>query len=239
MLYFETTAGESGEVPMHFAWEVDRKEVKGLESKTGKPLSEQERQKFLSAEEKLLAVNDPKPLALLEGMKLSDDPLKKGLALYNKVDAHVKYDKPPKTNFGQGDVLWVCDSRFGNCTDFHSLFISLARAKNLPAKFEMGFGVPTGKPEDVIGGYHCWAFFYVDGHGWVPVDISEADKDPKMKEYYFGHLTPDRVTFTQGRQLTLEPKQDGPPVNYLIYPYAEVNGKPHDKMERKFSYKNL
>ena len=34
----------------------------------------------------------------------------------------------------QGDVLWVCDSRFGNCTDFHSLFISWARAKGLPQR---------------------------------------------------------------------------------------------------------
>ena len=48
---------------------------------------------------------------------------------------------------GNGCTSWVagatCDSGFGNCSDFHSLFISMARANNIPAKFEIGYGVPT------------------------------------------------------------------------------------------------
>jgi hypothetical protein len=237
MLYFETSAPDSGKVPMHLAWEIDRMEVKGLETEKAEPLPERERKKFLAADRRV-PVNDPKPLALLEGTKLPKEPLEIGMALYEKVDEHVKYDKS-KPGYGLGDVLWVCDSKFGNCTDFHSLFISLARSKELPAKFEIGFPIPTGKKEGEIGGYHCWAFFFVDGRGWVPVDISEADKDPSMRDYYFGHLTEDRVTFSLGRDLMLEPKQDGEPVNFLIYPYVEVNGKPHEKMDKKFTFKDL
>src|SRR3712207_7840796 len=40
--------------------------------------------------------------------------------------------------------------------------------------------------------YHCWAAFAPAGRGWVPVDISEADKHPEMTDYYFGNLTADR-----------------------------------------------
>jgi hypothetical protein len=47
-----------------------------------------------------------------------------------------------------------------------------------------------------------------------------------MSAYYFGNLTADRVVFSTGRDITLVPKQEGPPVNYLIYPYDEVDGKP-------------
>ena len=76
-----------------------------------------------------------------------------------------------------------------------------------------------------------------EGKGWVPVDISEANKNPKMKDYYFGNLTEDRVTFTTGRDIDLVPKQDGAPLNFFIYPYVEVDGKPYpaDKVERKFA----
>ena len=57
----------------------------------------------------------------------------------------------------------------------------------------MGFPLPPKRGEGDIGGYHCWALFKPEGKGWVPVDISEANKDPKMTEYYFGNLTEDRV----------------------------------------------
>jgi hypothetical protein len=62
-----------------------------------------------------------------------------------------------------------------------------------------------------------------------------------MKEYYFGNLTPDRVAFSTGRDLTLVPKQDGPPLNYFIYPYVEVNGVPYpdEKVQRHFTYQDV
>ena len=137
--------------------------------------------------------------------------------------------------------MWVCDSRTGNCTDFHSLFISWSRANKIPARFEIGFPLPTERGEGQIKGYHCWAMFHTEDHGWVPVDISEADKHPKMKEYYFGNLTADRVGFSVGRDIVLTPKQEGPPLNYFVYPYVEVDGKPlpKEQIELRFSYKDL
>jgi transglutaminase-like putative cysteine protease len=135
----------------------------------------------------------------------------------------------------------VCDSRFGNCTDFHSLFNALARSQKIPAKFESGFGIPTKRGTGDVPGYHCWAKFKPEGRGWVPVDISEANKNPKMSDYYFGNLTEDRVTFSTGRGLTLSPKQDGPPLNFFVYPYVEVDGKPYsaDKIKRRFAYEDV
>jgi hypothetical protein len=75
----------------------------------------------------------------------------------------------------------------------------------------------------------------------VPVDISEANKNPKLRDYYFGNLTPDRITFSTGRDIVLAPKQEGPPLNFFVYPYVEVGGKPYpaDKVKRKFSYEDV
>jgi len=36
--------------------------------------------------------------------------------------------------------------------------------------------------------------------------------------------------------LTLQPKQDGGPRNYFIYPYVEVDGKPFEGIDKKFSF---
>jgi hypothetical protein len=62
-----------------------------------------------------------------------------------------------------------------------------------------------------------------------------------MAEYYFGNLTADRVALSIGRDLTLVPKQDGPPLNFFVYPYAEVDGKPlaAEKIKRKVSFEDV
>jgi transglutaminase-like putative cysteine protease len=160
--------------------------------------------------------------------------------LYDVVNGHMEYRKD-KPGWGQGDAVWACDSKFGNCTDFHSLFISLARAQKIPSKFEMGFSIPEKHGDGLVGGYHCWAWFLPDKKGWVPVDISEANRHPKMQEYYFGNLTEDRVQFSTGRDIELVPPQAGPPLNFFVYPYVEVDGQPYpaEKVARTFSYKDV
>jgi transglutaminase-like putative cysteine protease len=163
--------------------------------------------------------------------------IEKAFALYNYVFHNMRYDKSG-TGWGRGDALWACDAKHGNCTDFHSLFMALARAENIPTRFDIGFPLPQAA-QGTIPGYHCWAEFYVQGLGWAPVDISEAWQNPSKHDFFFGSLDANRVLFSTGRDLTLAPKQDGPPVNYFVYPYIEVDGKVFDSVERRFSFQNL
>lgn len=165
-------------------------------------------------------------------------PVEQAHALYDYVFHTVRYDKSG-TGWGRGDSLWVCDSKHGNCTDFHSLFISLVRAEGIPARFEIGFPLPPDSTAGAIPGYHCWAEFYVDGTGWIPVDISEAWQDPRKHDYFFGSVDANRVQFTMGRDLVLQPRPDGPPLNYFVYPYVEIDGRPSDGVEKKFAFRDL
>ena len=148
--------------------------------------------------------------------------LEKARAIYNYVVETMVYDKSG-TGWGRGDALWACDARTGNCTDFHSLFIGMARASGIPARFVMGFPVPKGKKEGEIPGYHCWAEFYVPGIGWIPIDASEAWKHPEKKAFFFGNLDENRVAFTFGRDISVDPEVE--PINYLIYPYVVIDGR--------------
>ena len=159
-------------------------------------------------------------------------------ALYDYVFATMKYDKTG-TGWGRGDAEWACDSKRGNCTDFHSVFISMARSQGIPARFEIGFPLPANKNSGDIPGYHCWAEFYDSHYGWVPVDISEAWKDPGKKDYFFGAHDVNRVQFSMGRDLVLNPPQAGDPLNYFVYPYVEVNGKKWENVSNHFSFADI
>jgi transglutaminase-like putative cysteine protease len=242
-LYFDVVAPESGRYTVHIPYEVKRTEFlsslgKVHKTKTFPEAPNEGCNDFLQANLKVPI--DGKPLDLLRDIQLAEHPHQKVRQIYDLVDDHVIYKKEG-TGWGHGDVLWVCDNGYGNCTDFHSLFISLTRAQGIPARFEIGFPIPTDAKSGLVGGYHCWAFYWLQDNGWIPVDISEADKHPELKEYYFGNLTADRVSFTVGRDLDLTPKQDGPPLNFFIYPYVEVDGAvvPKKHIQLKFAYAEL
>lgn len=162
----------------------------------------------------------------------------KARAIYDYVVANMKYDKSG-TGWGNGDIYWACNTKRGNCTDFHALFIGLSRSVGIPARFAIGFPLPPERGEGEIPGYHCWAEFHLKDRGWVPVDASEAYKDPNKREYFFGAHDENRVQFTIGRDLVLDPPQAGDPLNYFVYPYVEVDGKPLTGMQKKFWYRDL
>ena len=164
--------------------------------------------------------------------------IEKARHIYEYVVATMRYDKTGE-GWGHGDAIWACTAKRGNCTDFHSLLIGMMRASGIPARFEIGFPLPADKTAADIPGYHCWAEFYVEGTGWIPVDASEAWKHPDKREYFFGAHDVNRIQFTTGRDLRLDAAQKGDPLNYFIYPYAELDGKPFDKLQSHFAFRDL
>ena len=94
----------------------------------------------------------------------------------------ISSEKGGNYTFGNGNSIYACNIGVGNCTDYHSYFMSLGRTLDIPVRFHMGFQISTSEGGEVDG-YHCWADYYEDG-SWYPVDISEADKNPKRKNTY-------------------------------------------------------
>jgi transglutaminase-like putative cysteine protease len=164
--------------------------------------------------------------------------IEKARHIYDYVLATMRYDKSGE-GWGRGDAIWACTSKRGNCTDFHSVFIGMMRSSGIPARFEIGFPLPEGKAEGDIPGYHCWAEFYLAGVGWVPVDASEAWKNPVKRDFFFGAHDTNRVFFTYGRDIRLSPDHKGDALNYFIYPYAETNGQPMKNLQTHFSFRDV
>jgi len=174
-------------------------------------------------------------LAEQEGKGLSDDDTK-ATAYYRYVVRTMRYDKSGE-GWGRGDAIWACTNQRGNCTDFHSLFIGMAMSQGIPARFTIGFPIAADASGE-IAGYHCWAEYYSPVRGWVPLDASEAKKSGQT-DAYFGALPNDRIQFTSGRDLRLDPPQAGEPLNYFVFPYAEIDGKPVTDLKPAVHYQRL
>jgi len=196
-----------------------------------------ELQRFLSPDRLVPVTGRPAEIAA-QRVNLLMSEMEKARTLYEFTFGDMHYDKSG-SGWGNGDALWACDSKRGNCTDFHSLFISMVRSQHIPAKFEIGFPLPEDEGSAAIAGYHCWAEFYVSQRGWIPVDISEAWKHREKKEYFFGATDANRILFTVGRDLEMNPRQHGERLNYFIYPYVEVDGKPYGNISKSFSFTDV
>jgi len=238
-IYFaEASKAQAGDLHFEVVYDVVRHEhlTLGLDRPRleNASLSKKEGEQFLAPDKLVPTTGLPAELAA-KVTTGKDSQLEKARAIYNYVFDNMSYDKTG-TGWGRGDVLYACNAKKGNCTDFHSLFISMARSQAIPSRFEIGFQVPPDQHASQIPGYHCWAEFFNPQNGWIPVDISEAWKHQTKKDYYFGAHDADRIQFTVGRDLKLTPPQAGEPLNYFIYPYVEVNGEKYPNVANDFSF---
>jgi transglutaminase-like putative cysteine protease len=170
--------------------------------------------------------------------------LSKATAIYDYLVEHGERDA--NLNFcGDGDVCTLLQSLRGKCVDFSSVFVALSRTAGVPAREILGTRI--SKDGDITGAYHCRAEFYLPNYGWVPVDPSDVAKlmlkenldinDSKVieaRDYFFGAQTETYVDLATGRDVILNPEQEEGPLNYFMYPYAEVNGMALDFISQEY-----
>jgi len=175
--------------------------------------------------------------------------LSKARAIYDWVVENTHRD-PDVKGCGLGIIeKTLAEGGGGKCADISTVFVALSRAAGVPAREVFGLRLSKNKEDDMTGGYHCWAEFYLPGTGWVPADPADVRKAMLEKnldieqakpyrEYFFGRVDEYRIVLRKGgRGLTLNPPQSSGPVNYLMYPYAEVDGFPLDYFDPKsFKY---
>jgi transglutaminase-like putative cysteine protease len=215
MYFMELNPDNRGEI-IEICYLINRREKGVYEDKFSDP------KKYLRPNRMVPSSNEFSQIAknVVEG-KLGN--LAKARALYDHTIDRMKYIKYGE-GWGKGDAVYACDVKSGNCTDFHSYFIALARSVDIPARFAIGASIPSSRNDGGIDGYHCWAEFYTDGNWW-PIDISEGDKCSALSTYYFGHNPANRIEFSHGRDLVVEPGPVSGPINFLAYPVLEIGGE--------------
>lgn len=176
--------------------------------------------------------------------------LEKAKAIYDWCCSNM-YRDPATIGCGKGDVCALLQKPGGKCTDISSVYIALCRAAGVPAREVFSIRLGKKMEEDITTYQHCWAEFFLPGYGWVTVDPADVRKamlveklelnDPKTKayrDYFWGGIDAYRVVIATGRDLILNPPQEGQLLNNFGYPYAEIGGKVVDFYQPKsFIYK--
>ncbi|NNL09374.1 MAG: transglutaminase domain-containing protein [Croceitalea sp.] len=216
VIYMELAPEHSGE-KVNLVYDVQRKEKQAYEEE-GSPSRYLDPSLLMPVGDRFQVLADS-----IIGSKRNDGTIMQARALYDYIIDNMKYIKAGK--YGTGDAVYACDALTGNCTEFHSLFISLARSADIPSRFAVGASIPSDRDEGGIDGYHCWAEFYAEGKWW-PVDISEGNKYTALATYYFGRHPANRIEFSRGRDLQLQPGPSSGPINFLAYPVMEIGKEP-------------
>ena len=275
MVYFELAAPEFNEFGVVATFTLTRREqLSGVEANKAKPLPADKREElrqFLGTNQHVIIDDRIRKLAT-EIVGTETNPVLAARKLYDWMLANIDYwVKDPKNKKASpvGSTDYCLTTKTGNCTDFHSLWTSLARASGIPTRMVYGsFFKKELDGQDADQSYHCWPEFYATGFGWVPHDVAVADifvgdfqtnadneklvrlttadgysgADKAKVDYYFGNLDERRVTWSRGRDLTLSPKQAGGPLNALAKAYIEVDGKPAAEKEvwtRKLTFREI
>ncbi len=190
----------------------------------------------------------------LEATRGANLTVQKARAIYDWIVDN-SFRDPKVKGCGRGDIKGMLETGNlgGKCADINSLFVGLCRAVGIPARENFGIRVgpsklfkSLGKVGDVTGAQHCRAEFYVHGAGWIPVDPADVRKvvleeklaldDPAVKqirERLFGNWEMNWVEFNHARDFVLNPASAISPINFLMYPRAEVAGVPRDELDAK------
>ncbi len=166
----------------------------------------------------------------------ASDPYEIGRRVSEGIQDLLFYDKTIP-GCGTGDTAWIMKHRRGKCDDYHSLYMAIMVSRGVPIRWHQGFPLPLPEPgvsvagqlEGDCTGAHCWVSFYAADRGWVPVDVSEADKANDAGtagSFFFGNLSPNRFQVSVGRAVRLTPEQGGDPLTSFAYAYAESDGIP-------------
>ncbi|MBU0898523.1 MAG: transglutaminase-like domain-containing protein [Nanoarchaeota archaeon] len=159
VLHWDNFKSDSYEVTMHIK---NRAKTSGAK-KVPYPYTLPNSEEFLKyiTESNNSKITDEIRAKAKEIVEDSEDSFEVVTRLSHWIYTNIKYD------ISLGDVIkdseWIYENGRGTCDEFATLFIAMARAVGIPARYIAGVTYTQGG-----WGYHGWAEVYLDG--WVPVD---------------------------------------------------------------------
>lgn len=152
-----------------------------------------------------------------EGFDLSDPWLVERVALYIQKAAryNLKYDSALDQE--QNTVVaFLRDYKEGICQHYAAAATMLYRTLGIPARFTVGFVVTAqaGVETPIVTPGHAWVEVYIEGAGWIPVEVTGSDNS--------GNQIPPSIT-----ELTLRPALTEKPYDgSTLYAQDKVSGFP-------------
>ncbi len=96
----------------------------------------------------------------------------------------------------QDDAVTVLQRRSGSCSELSRVFVGLARACGIPARFVAGSVMRRRKHPSVDAVHHRWLEVFLPHYGWFPIDISAAVR-ARDESKGFGRIPACRLVLTR------------------------------------------
>jgi transglutaminase-like putative cysteine protease len=143
---------------------------------------------------------------------------------------------------------YVLETGIGDCGSQSMYFAALCRSLGIPARATGGYQMIEGSP-----GTHIWAEFYLEGYGWIPVDVTAAeggdssynataDDLQRYKTYFFGNLDPYRFIIQKSLDLPVVPDAGNaiiPPTGWVQHPKIVCDRCPENPMVLSYTYTTI
>lgn len=181
--------------------------------------------KMYTKKDELIPTNSPELKNLLPSIIYSSvNPYRKAKLIYEyMVNNFEVQDNLRKSSDNSLDLL---NRKKGDSYDFAVVYTAFLRTTGIPAKLMSGVLVDENKNAQP----HWWVNFYLDDFGWVPVDpalgagleFNSFQEIDNPKQYYFGNLDSQHITFTHGWNQIKNTITNGKTV-YIPKTYATQN----------------
>ena len=120
---------------------------------------------------------------------------------------------------GQHPISHFLDTKQGYCQQFAATMVHLARVREIPARFVVGFlpGAPTGSGQDAervvrAADAHAWPELYIDGVGWLRFEPTPGARAATVPGYSIerqGGTATETTTSTTSAPTTSETTDPG------------------------------
>ena len=116
--------------------------------------------------------------------KGSSDVLDYARRCYDYVTTHIEFDEFDDWH----SLKRILNKRVGGSADLTTLYVNLLRYKGIPCRHNVCVSLSQY--------FHTFADFYLEGYGWIPVDIANKKLFPSGD--YFGYYDGNCIVLSQG-----------------------------------------
>lgn len=163
------------------------------------------------------------------------NPLKQVDLLYNWIDINIPWASALEYGIMPHIPGYVLDNMHGDCGMQTLLFMSMARYRGIPAKWQSGYMLHPG-----LVNLHDWCEVYYEGIGWVPLDQSfemQKSENKYVRHFYKTGIDAHRLIVNDDFSGEFYPKKNWPRSEPVDFQRGELEWNGGNLYFSDWSYK--
>ena len=131
---------------------------------------------------------------------------------------------------------YAIENKKGDCGQVALLLISMLRYKGIPAHWQSGWMMHPGEVN-----LHDWAEYYIEGVGWIPIDVSfgraDVENNPLARRFFMSGIDSYRLYINNDYSVSFYPEKKYPRSETVDFQRGEVETDSENLYFDKWSYK--